>query len=721
MYCDELLTGTNGPLTYTFTDGSRAGDTHTFHYEDSAKNLGSTAITLVHDVEAPVADADAPDYSIVLYSKLDYMNQQYESFAQSQSIVEAMDKLPKAQGYMLIFNIFDESKVKIIVKERDDVTPAYSEESDVIDGVVINDRSIIVNHNSEFTVHLVDEQGNRTTLPVMRFTDVDNSPPNAKVEYTASTFYSTIGYLIPDENIIVTNITGVEKEAKDGDYKDKYYHEYKDNEEFIFYYKDEVGNTNSTSAKVDWLDVSPPDVISLKWTPAKVNQGSVNKIYPSPTEPTNMDVIAQVRFNKTVKDVKAYYKGTDDLADASKIKLTFVQNGAAVTYSENADIELYLESYNGKSARFSMGEVNCIDKELFNITHSSMVSVNKQIAEYTFTSDKEVYMAEVAQTGSTNLNKKFKYTFTANGTYDMHFTDKAGNTIVYPVTVNQLDKKAMNVKFNTEPSDIGAVEDASKLDMDSKDKFYVKLSKDGVVTYNENKKTAPADEWIEFNFTWIKDKAFYMIEAVDSSVGSKVFSYLNVEIPDIIPPAIIFAAPTISFKEGSRASDINGGINAGVTASDNKDGAVTTSIVSVTGDNNVTADITDNMAAGRYRVGYEAKDIAGNSTVAYRTLRIYSKDSINAMINGIATEPESTLVLNTMDIVLNVENLPADGANTEPCRVYYKAGLMTAGQMKIRSSIVETDSFILPGTGFYTIYIQAQDRKDYITYVYIER
>lgn len=725
LYCQELLTGTNGPLTYTFTNGAKAGDTHTFEYEDMAKNKGSYTAALIHDVVYTLEDTSPPEYSVAVYSKLDYTNKQGNSYqgdgiddAENRSFEDAVKALPKAQGYMLMFNVFDESKVRLIVKNSTGTTPGYTDTSDTTDGVTVSDRVITIEKNAEFNIYLADEKGNTTGPLAMKFDKVDTSRPTATVEYAASTFYSTIGYLVPDEDITITNVSGVEK-ASGGTYDGRYFHKYEQNEDFVFYYKDEVGNTGYTKASVDWLDVNPPEIISLKWTPVGAGQKEENGIYPPPAKAVNRDVIAQVEFNKTVQEVKAYNKGTETEADSSKVAVEFIQNGAVVTYRENADVDLYFKSYNGKHTRLGIGSVACIDKTKPVITDSSALASDKQSEEYVFTSDKDVYMAE--SKAPDKAAKKFTYTFTANGTYDMHFTDKAGNSIVYTVKVMELDKEKMKVYFNTAESDDGASESAARLDMDGKTEFYVKLSKNGTVTYDGASKPAAKDNWIKFNFIPVPDKFFYMVEAVDGGVGTRVFNYIGIEPPDKVPPAIILPSPVISLREGSTAADITAKLSAGVLVSDNKDSGLTASIKTVATEAGAPVQITDNMNLGRYRVEYTASDNAGNTASVYRTLRIYGKDMINAMINGAAAEPDGTMVLNTQEIVLNIENLPGSNGVTEPCRVSYKAGIMTAGQMKIRAVKVETDRFTLPGTGFYTIYIQAQDRRDYITYVYIEK
>lgn len=726
LYCNELLTGTNGPLTYTFTDGAKAGDSYTFEYEDSAKNHGSVTVTLGNDVVLMEMDETPPEYNVVLYSKLDYINQQRDSLNSSESIEKAIESLPAAQGYMMIFNVVDSSQVKMILKEEQSSVPTYDDVSDIITGVTVTDRAVMIDENAQFVIYLVDEQGNVTSLPIMNFDKVDNEKPSANVEYVAETFYSTVGYLVPDNNeeIIVTNVIGVEKNTSSGNYDGRYYHKYKDNEEFIFYYKDQVGNTNSTEAPVDWLDVSPPQVLSVKWTPVGEGQGKEDGIYPPPTLHTNKDIIAQIKFNKTVQDVKAYYKGTTSEVDNSKVEISFIQSGAVVTYHENADIDLYFRSYNGKDALFNLGNIVCIDREKFNVAESFVLADDNQSIRYTFTTDKDVFMAENSSENTENFGREFKCTFTANGSYDMHFTDKAGNSVAYTVKVDQIDKENMKVYFNTLASDDGAVDNAGKLELGSAGsiEFYVKLSKSGEVKFNGGSAiSAEKNKWIKFEFTPSEDTTFYVVEAVDGVRGTKIYNYLNVQLPDRVPPTILFASPVVSVREGSTAEYILSKLRSGVVASDNRDGAITDFVISTADWQDISINISDSMLPGIYKVTYEVADTSGNKTSSYRILRVYGKDSLNLLINGEGAEPEGTMVLNTGDITLTIENLPVYGTNTEPSTVFWKEGLKTPGQMKTRAVKADTDSFTLPGTGFYTIYVRAQDRTDYITYVYIQR
>ena len=47
-------------------------------------------------------------------------------------------------------------------------------------------------------------------------------------------------------------------------------------------------------------------------------------------------------------------------------------------------------------------------------------------------------------------------------------------------------------------------------------------------------------------------------------------------------------------------------------------------------------------------------------------------------------------------------------------------GMLTTGQMKYYGKAVEDMRFQVDETGYYTIYVRAQDRTEFVTYVYVE-
>ena len=69
--------------------------------------------------------------------------------------------------------------------------------------------------------------------------------------------------------------------------------------------------------------------------------------------------------------------------------------------------------------------------------------------------------------------------------------------------------------------------------------------------------------------------------------------------------------------------------------------------------------------------------------------------------------------------------LPDSGNGAEPFKLYYAAGLKTAGQMKTAGKLMAVSggkaAFTAPDEGFYTIYIVTQSRKTFITYLYVQK
>ena len=103
---------------------------------------------------------------------------------------------------------------------------------------------------------------------------------------------------------------------------------------------------------------------------------------------------------------------------------------------------------------------------------------------------------------------------------------------------------------------------------------------------------------------------------------------------------------------------------------------------------------------------------------------VYDKNQPTLLINSIMADDGGTLFLTTDTIEVAVE-LPDSGSGAEPFKLYYAAGLKTAGQMKTAGTLMTVSggkaAFIAPEEGFYTLYIVTQSRKTFITYLYVQK
>ena len=118
---------------------------------------------------------------------------------------------------------------------------------------------------------------------------------------------------------------------------------------------------------------------------------------------------------------------------------------------------------------------------------------------------------------------------------------------------------------------------------------------------------------------------------------------------------------------------------------------------------------------------YTARDTAGNESKSERFIHVVGSDDIVLTVNGNNTSYMGTLILDTGDLTFAVGNLTNTNGIYEPYSMYVKRGFKTAGQMKNNSSKIQDNKVTLDGTGFYTVYIMTQSRKQYITYLYIEQ
>jgi hypothetical protein len=61
-----------------------------------------------------------------------------------------------------------------------------------------------------------------------------------------------------------------------------------------------------------------------------------------------------------------------------------------------------------------------------------------------------------------------------------------------------------------------------------------------------------------------------------------------------------------------------------------------------------------------------------------------------------------------------------DAFEEQPLVIKYGEGMLTTGQMKYYGTAVEDMRFQVDETGYYTIYVRAQDRTEFVTYIYVE-
>ena len=189
------------------------------------------------------------------------------------------------------------------------------------------------------------------------------------------------------------------------------------NGEFTFEFVDKNGKKGSATAKVDWIDKTPPTL----------------DVQFSTTDPTNENVVATLTFDKENVTILSNIELATNPVDGSK----------TLTFSENDSIELEFQD-----------ELGNIGKKTITV---DWIDTEAPTAEFEFNTtnitDREVIATLKPSEEITILNNggKDTYTFTKNGSFTFKFMDKAGNVGEATVNVNWIAPlPKYTVKYSTE-------------------------------------------------------------------------------------------------------------------------------------------------------------------------------------------------------------------------------------------------------------------------------
>ncbi len=184
----------------------------------------------------------------------------------------------------------------------------------------------------------------------------------------------------PTKDITVTNNSG------------KTSYTFTKNGTFTFEFVDKQGHKGSSTATVDWIDKTPPEL---------------NVSY-STTEPTNEDVVANLSFTKPVTIL------TKDVEIA-----TNADKSQTITFLENDSFTLEFQDALGNIGTKTVS-VDWIDKEdpTSEFTYSTTDITDKEVVA-TLDPSEPVRVL--------NNDGKDTYTFTENGTFTFEFEDMVGN------------------------------------------------------------------------------------------------------------------------------------------------------------------------------------------------------------------------------------------------------------------------------------------------------
>lgn len=725
----EELTGLNGVLSYTFESGNK-GDIYTFEFTDEAGNTGTIDAVLPVTINRPVPPRlNGFDMLVsgVINSKTQVLDE-YSYFADEEESGEICDfsTLLPAQSDVLTFSTGVDSKVLVLPAGTTKESVTNDTVSAEIPGVSLSGKKLTITENAEFTVALLEAEsvasaaGDTEQKVIIIPVKIENIQKieNVELVYAVLSRFKRRVYFEPNgQNLTLTNTEGIALEIEHDQYWNYWYHDFSENGQFIFYFKDDVGNSGSITATVnDIIDMNVGTAEGIRWWPCDGdNQSTLTK------NKVNYDVTAQMKFNMNIAEASLYYADASGAPDMDKpvpedvAALNVTLNQADVTFKTNAaKTVLVVTGENGTEMHQQIQEINVIDKQAPVISHNYTANNNSPRKSVTvaFTADEEVLYTERS---SAYTKGAINVTITENGSYTYSFTDRAGNTTEVTLDVTDIDATPATVsyKLTEEGTEYATWQElAEDNDVSNISEVYVKA--DEAISYtfqNLVSGTAEANSWFKLD---IVKNGYYPLHVWDKARNYTIAGLSGILVPDTTSPSLWLSPLRISVAQGTDDASLAEALKQGVTISDD---------VTKTEEIELAWNLSafDVNTPGEYSVIYTARDKAGNETKAERFVLVVGENEATLRVNGKDTTYMGTVIIDSADLEFEVGNLANYEGVYEPYSLYIKKGYKTAGQMKNDSTKVTDNKITVSDSGIYTVYIMTQSRNQYITYLYIEQ
>ena len=708
---DRRLTAINGKETsYTFTYGGPTS--YTFEYTDATGYVGSLTAALPVSITLPPpdpGDIDAPEYTMSIYGKIGTKMNQYADYSTAYSTGIASPQaafagLPWTRGYLLDFDIIDQSPTRLIVRAPGGSPPSFTGSANsAIPGVSASGNQIAISDgNASFEVIVIDSQNNYVTISFDNsLWKIDLAPPTAAIDLAMTSFTEVTAYVALSDNISTQDEMkllyppGLTRDAVG-----RYAIVIAKNGWMEIRFADGVGNEGTARIDVDSLDDTEPAVVSIAWSPYYVDEFGVGDFTKPPDDQfINTDVIAIIKFNTPIKEVSK-----DKIYDYMKDMINFKMNldSVEVSISMSGYYELEYVARNGKRGSVGLELYPIFD----NIPPNADVAVSgdaadSTVAVVTITPDETV---NIGGAGRTIFHQRKPYTtrITARGEYSWTLVDLAGNVSTVTAKIENIDEEPPVVTLSGLPDPETFVSGTIN--------FTASMNEAGTITFDGRNYAIPAGGGAAS--LSVARKGNFAVTGKDLA-GRTAIAYFSINNIDDTPPKLYFKTTTISVIQNSAQSVVDALLNDsdGWIASDD-----------ITPANKVAVRVKNFDPAwlnvpGTYTLLYEAKDEAGNAAEFTRLLKVRSLKDVVVKLGGVMTYSEEMAILGSTNITMEIR-LP-DGAN-EPYNVYLRAGRWTAAQLKTTAQQIKTTAFTANRNTVYTLCIVTQSRGTYLTYFYVE-
>lgn len=736
----EEIYGINGKeLKHTFKYSNRTERNYTFEYADECGNSGEPITVklpdelILTDYETPIpedgeqiTDIEAPKVSAEIYAVYDGMSEYKTSWNPLSDTFEEISKdIGYTGGYQIKYTLFDVSKSKIVVlnglnQSIDEIS--YNSMSQNISGVKVSeiDNSIVITEECGITVVAVDEAGNKVAHSFSA-TKFDKEKPKVTVKKVGKSFTQMRLQFYTDDNTDTKNQNGTILPITNGlkmgldDEGYYYYMDVNNNGSYNTTFKDKSGNKTTVTTNVTEIDSDAPKIKVSSWSPCYTKDG---KLYEkiAPTEPVRVSVTLALDFNKTVSEIKVYYKKDSSwILDDGSFSSTLIELGgrkAKVEFKEKVPgiVKVVATSPNGMSNELTDIDLQgIVDKEAPQVTVTKTSENNK--VKFVYKSNEKVLVTGCDHDTTYGANTDIPLTVKSNGTYEISFTDMAGNITTKNVTVDSIDETPPSVYAVGIPEDYVSPQNC---------KVKVTMSEKGTITFqgkdysvkapvdsnNDGKLVGDELDWITLP---ISKNGSYQVKATDQA-GLVSYKLLQVKYVDDQAPNIQFNKTVLNVSQGTTSKELEEELldDSTFVLWDNIDKAPT-----VTVKNMLSEKQLNNQ--GIYEVEYVLTDSVGNKRTVNRYVKVISSANLKVRVNGELTQSCDTTILFDNNVDITLEKSKRSG---ESFKVYYKKGIRKAGSMK-NAKVSKNGKLKDLDIGFYTLYVVTQNKELYLTYLFI--
>lgn len=739
----EEIQGINDKgLHYVFSYSEDMERSYTFEYADECGNVGTPiTVTLPDELvmteyEEPqpeegttiIEDTEPPSLSADVYGIYDGMAEYKTSWnVDSETFEDVAEAVGFIAGYKIKYSLVDSSKAKIIVLDglnaaTDDLT--YESSSQSIDGVKVSagDNSLIITKECSITVVAIDSKGNKSSHSISA-TKFDTEKPTALVKKVGKSFTNMrLQFYVSDntdpdnESGTVVPVTSDMKVGMDetGTY---YYKDVSENGTYNIIFKDRCGNKSTITTEVTEIDNEAPQMKVLSWSPCYEKDGTLYEDLP-PNKTVNNSVTLLLDFNKTVSKLQVFYKDGDDWTeDKGSFSTPTIDLGGRtgkIVFHESAPgmIKVVASSPNGKSSEISdINLIGKIDKAAPKITTSKTTENNT--VKVVYKADEKVLVTGCDYDTTYGAGTNIPLTIKKNGTYDLTFTDMAGNITKESITVDSIDEIAPDVYVTGIPEEYVSPENC---------KIKVTMSEKGTITFQGKKYSvdAPTDKdgdgkFVGDELDWISlpinANGSYQVLAKDEA-GLTSIKKLEIKKVDDTAPYIEFYKSSIKVAQGTTKDELKELLldQSGYSLWDNVDDNPT-----ITFEDMLTEDDLSNQ--GVHEVTYVLTDGVGNKRKATRYVKVVSSANLIVMADGKMMESCDSTIIEDNNVEITLKKSRRKG---ESFKIYYKKGIRKAGSLK-NAKVCKNGKLTNLESGFYSLYIVTQNKETYLTYLYINK